>query len=224
MHFILSASWDQGIADLGQRLSGELAAGKKVLWVTCGGSNIHAAVQVMDSISNELTPNLTIMLSDERYGEVGHADSNWEQLMQAGFNPWQAQLIPTLQPGTSLEETVRGYNQAVQQAMTSNQIIIAQLGIGPDGHIAGILPHSGAAHEEINLVAGYVSTPFTRITMTFNALRHITAAYVFAFGGTKNQALRSLHDLSLPLGDQPVQILKEIPEAYVYNDQVGGQS
>jgi 6-phosphogluconolactonase/glucosamine-6-phosphate isomerase/deaminase len=223
MNFILTPGPDRGVADLSQRLNSELQAGKQVLWITCGGSNIHTAVQVMDSISNELTPNLTIMLSDERYGEVGHADSNWEQLMQAGFNPWQAKLIETLKDGADLDATVHDYNLATQEALTNNQIVIAQLGIGPDGHTAGILPHSGAASEGISLVAGYVSQPFTRITMTFNALRKVSAAYVFAFGGTKNQALRSLHDLQLPLSDQPAQILKELPEAYIYNDQVGDQ-
>jgi 6-phosphogluconolactonase/glucosamine-6-phosphate isomerase/deaminase len=54
--------------------------------------------------------------------------------------------------------------------------------------------------------------------LTFPALRHITAAYAFAFGNTKQQALSTLKDRSVPPREQPAQILKQLPEAYVYSD------
>jgi hypothetical protein len=33
--------------------------------------------------------------------------------------------------------------------------------------------------------------------------------------------LQALHDKKLPLTEQPAQILNELPEAYLYSDQVG---
>ena len=36
------------------------------------------------------------MLTDERYGPVGHPDSNWSQLLQKGFDLPQAKLVPVL--------------------------------------------------------------------------------------------------------------------------------
>jgi hypothetical protein len=48
----------------------------------------------------------------------------------------------------------------------------------------------------------------------------LTAAYVFAFGDAKREALQQLRDESLSLDDQPAQIIKQLPEAYVYSDQL----
>ncbi len=99
--------------------------------------------------------------------------------------------------------------------------MIGQLGIGTDGHIAGILPGSAAAHETSALVAAYDAAPFKRLTVTFQVLRQIDAAFVFAFGKPKRKTLEILKAGSMGTIDQPAGILHELQEAYVYNDQVG---
>jgi 6-phosphogluconolactonase len=220
MKYILTAGWDDGVADLTERLVRELATGKRVLWLLSGGSNIPSSVQIMDNISADLSKNLSVSLIDERYGEPGHSESNWAQLIQAGFDGKQARLLPILQPGASFEQTIETYNQLIEKAFDANDVIIAQLGIGPDGHVAGILPNSAATTAK-TLVTGYEAPPLTRLTLTFPALRQITAAYAFAFGKPKQQALVSLQAKALPPEQQPAQILNELPEAYMYSDQVG---
>lgn len=220
MKFILTAGWDDGVANLTERLVRELAEGRRVLWVVSGGSNIPASVQVMDSIPAKLTGGLSVMLADERYGAVGHADSNWLQLEQTGFKADNAQLLPALEQGLDFEQTIERYNKVAAQAFEDNDVVIAQLGIGADGHIAGVLPGSPAAKAAGELVAGYHSGPYDRLTLTFAGLRHIDAAYAFAFGNSKAEALHTLQDQSLPLEQQPSQILKELPEAFLYSDQV----
>lgn len=221
MQFILTAGWEDGVADLTERLVRELASGKKVLWLVSGGSNIPSSAQIMDNIPHDLSQGLSVMLVDERYGEVGHGESNWAQLMSAGFNSEQATLLTVLQAGLSLEQTVAHYNSIAAEALSNNDIVIAQLGIGPDGHIAGVLPDSSAAKDTDDIAVGYKSTPFDRLTLTFEAMRKIDVAYTFAFGNTKHQALESLNTKSLGLVKQPSEILQEINEAYVYNDQLG---
>ena len=140
MQIILTAGWEDGVADLTERLVRELAAGKQVLWLVSGGSNIPASAQIMDNIPHDLSHNLTVMLVDERYGKLGHEESNWAQLMSAGFHSDEAKLLPVLQAGLSFEQTIERYSEITKVALANNEIIIAQLGIGPDGHIAGILP------------------------------------------------------------------------------------
>jgi 6-phosphogluconolactonase len=174
----------------------------------------------MASLPTELTKKLVIFLTDERYGEVGHVHSNARQLHEAGFQPQDAIFVPMLEPGFSMDETQERYAQALERAIDHADVVIAQFGIGPDGHIAGILPHSTAATAS-GWIAGYEAPHYTRVTLTFDALRHINVAYAFVFGAEKAQALTQLRDEDLPLNDQPSQILKELPEAYVYNDQVG---
>lgn len=194
-----------------------LQEGKAVLWLVPGGSNIPISVAVMAGIPENLTSQLTIMLTDERYGTVGHADSNTFQLHQAGFDPKKATFLPVL-TGAALEETVRAYTEIAQTQFASHQIIVGQFGIGADGHIAGILPGSPAATEQHAWVCGYHALNYTRITLTFPALYHLSAAYAFVYGEAKREALRRL-ETELPLHIQPAQILKAIPKAYLYTDQ-----
>jgi 6-phosphogluconolactonase/glucosamine-6-phosphate isomerase/deaminase len=223
MEFIKTAGWQRGIKDLTARLTKELKGGKKVLWLIGGGSNIQASVEVMSKLPEELTKNLSIFMTDERYGEVGHVHSNSRQLTEAGLEPKDAVFVHMLQPGFSLDETQERYGKALEAAVEHADIVIAQSGIGPDGHIAGILPHTSAAKAS-GWVTGYEASPYTRMTMTFDALRRIDAAYYMAFGDDKKEALQRLRDEEVSLDDQPAQILKEIPEAYVYNDQIGDKS
>jgi 6-phosphogluconolactonase/glucosamine-6-phosphate isomerase/deaminase len=220
MKFILTAGWEDGVADLTERLVRELASGQQVLWLVSGGSNIPASVQIMNNVPSGLQSSLSVMLADERYGEVGHNDSNWAQLMNASFNTKQITPLPVLQAGLDFESTVSHYQEMAKQAFTTNEVIIAQLGIGEDGHIAGILPNSAAATETEALAIGYQSTPFKRLTLTFAALRQVSAAYAFAFGNTKHQALIELQTQSIQSERQPAQILKLLPETYIYSDQL----
>jgi 6-phosphogluconolactonase/glucosamine-6-phosphate isomerase/deaminase len=221
MKYILTSGWDDGVADLTKRLVRELAEGKRVLWLVSGGSNIPASVQAMLNISDELSKGLSVSLIDERWGEPGHKDSNWQQLLDGGFDGKRARLLPVLRPGAGFERSAKDYDDLIKKAFDENDVVIGQLGIGPDGHIAGILPGSPAAAEEKALATGYEAPPLKRLTLTFPAFRRLTAAYAFAFGAPKRQALESLQAGKPGLLEQPALILAELPEAYVYNDQVG---
>lgn len=208
------------IDNLTQRLTEELQASKNVLWLIGGGSNIGLSVTVMQSLPAELQTQLTILMTDERYGDFNHPDSNDRQLREAGFQPGQSTYRPMLQQqNLSLEDTVSAYNRQLAEALQDADIVIAQLGIGPDGHIAGMLPRSPAV-EGAELYSGYDAGTFTRITMTPPALRQVHVAYTFAFGAPKREALQRLQTEELPLEEQPAQILKELAEAHLFSDQV----
>jgi 6-phosphogluconolactonase/glucosamine-6-phosphate isomerase/deaminase len=224
MQCILVDGPAEGITDLAERLNKELDEGKTVAWLVCGGSNIPAAVEVMNQLRHDVADRLTITLTDERFGEPGHADSNWQQLKQAGFDFAKATAIPVLEADTDLTETTKHYHAVAEEILASHDVIIAQFGIGADGHIAGILPGSPASQEQEMLAAGYSAGQFTRLTLTFPALQQIDAAYAMAFGGAKKTALSQLQSQDIVLQKQPSQILKKLPEAYVYNDQIGDNS
>ncbi len=220
MQFLRVTDQDKSTTTLIERLKTELSADKHVLWLVCGGSNIPAAAKVMAALPDEATKNLAIFLTDERYGEVNHVDSNAKQLNDAGFQTKQAIFVPMLAPGFTLAETQERYSQAVQRAFAHADVIIAQFGIGADGHIAGILPNSKAAQAD-GWVSAYSAPQYTRVTLTFEALKHISVAFAFVFGETKKHTLQQLRDENLSLVEQPSQILKKLPEAYIYNDQLG---
>jgi 6-phosphogluconolactonase/glucosamine-6-phosphate isomerase/deaminase len=219
MLFILSEDWQEAINAIASRLTLELQT-KSVLWLVSGGSQLEANCLVMQAIPDNLTSGLSIMPIDERYGNVGHPDSNWASLMNAGFSPKQARLLPVLVDNLSFDQTAERFNIMAGQAFSACDVLIGQLGIGTDGHTAGILPGSPAAQESQSLVAYYEAPPLKRLTLTYTALRRLNVAFALAYGETKRQALTNLKQ-NLPLSRQPAQVIKDIKEAYVYNDQVG---
>lgn len=220
---------------MSSRISAVLNFNKPVLWLVCGGSNVPVAFDAFQSIKDQVSPKslklLTIGQTDERFGPVGHADSNWRQLREAGFD-FDAQtagnisisirILPIL-IGKPLQETVAAYSEAIEAAISdvkkSGGLIVALFGIGADCHIAGILPHSPAVHSS-ETVCGYEAGKFTRVTLTPKSLKEIDLAYAFVFGDSKKEALKSLCDKRLSIDEQPAQILKELKEAFVYSDEV----
>jgi 6-phosphogluconolactonase/glucosamine-6-phosphate isomerase/deaminase len=164
--------------------------------------------------------NLTIALTDERYGYPGHKDSNYYQLAQSGFN-FQNVEFADLLAGKDFDETVAESALKMSDLFARHTTIIGFFGMGADGHIAGILPNSPAAVNDEEWMIGYDSPPFKRFTLTPFALSNIQTAYVGAFGQEKLEALTNLQNKMLPIAEQPAQILRHIPEVYIYNNQIG---
>lgn len=208
----------QAAGRLAERLRRELGTKDNVVWLLSGGSNIDLEVGIVKLLPAELLPKLTCLLTDERYGLPGHADSNWQQLADAGFMARDITFPAVLVPDMTLPDTASHYATVVGAAFQSADSIIGQLGIGGDGHIAGILPRS-AGLEDNHLVVSYDAGLHQRITMTPLALRYMAAAYAFAYGPTKQQALRHLQQ-DLPASEQPAQLLKQLAEAHVFSDQI----
>ena len=224
MKFVQATDPAPGIKAMALRISDALNAGRKVLWLVCGGSNISTAVKAMELVRQntkpDVIPNLTVGLTDERYGTPGHKNSNWQQLVDAGFNMHRSALMPVL-IGKSLEATVRDYADRADRKMAELRkeggFIIALFGIGTDGHIAGILPETDSAREQSS-VSGYMAGPYIRVTLTAPFLEKIDAAHAFAYGAPKAEALKRLLGEDLTIEEQPAQLLKKIDESYLYSD------
>jgi 6-phosphogluconolactonase len=191
-----------------------------VTFVVPGGSNIPSVVRVLDGIGIVNSENLTLLLSDERFGPINHPDSNYFQLMNAGLKMYKATFVETL-TGSTLESTVTYYEASARKLLMDADTVIAFLGMGADGHIAGILPHSPAAQATDVWAVSYAAKEFQRVTLTPFALSHISCAFVGAYGPEKAPALRKLKDTTLPITDQPAQLLKHLPNVTIYNNELG---
>ncbi len=220
MQYIKSEDYKKGSGDLANAIIAELNQDKKVLWFLTGGSSIPSCVETLNILkdSNVNLKKITVTLTDERYGEVGHPDSSWKKLIDAGFDFDSVNTIPVL-TGNSFDETAINFEDDLQLALRQHGAVIAQFGIGSDLHIAGILPESPAT-DEICLVAGYISEPFQRITLSFSAIRYIDKAFVFIFGESKKDVISELKGSLLPVKEKPANILKEIKEVHIYSDQI----
>ena len=218
INFIKTKSENECIEKLYKTLKENLEKNKKVLLIIAGGSNIPILKDVFDQLEFELTSNIEIVLSDERFGPSDFQESNFVKLMNYGFNKKNANFINILTNQDIESSTKLLENEFIQKSKTAD-IIIAQLGIGEDGHIAGILPNSKAL--ESNNYATYFNGPdYKRITLSFKALKKIDIAIVAAYGDKKKKALTNLKNLKLPLNEMPARILQEIKRNYIYNDQI----
>jgi 6-phosphogluconolactonase/glucosamine-6-phosphate isomerase/deaminase len=212
------SSAEPAIAYLVDTLKAHLSKGEKVLWLLPGGSAIAAAVEVARRLQGTELANLTVGLTDERYGEPGHADSNWQQLLAAGLELPGARLLPVLR-GLNAQETAAVWQAVLTDALKTTDYRLGFLGMGPDGHTAGILPHSPATQTR-EFVAVYEGGPYQRITATAPALTCLDEAVVLATGEAKRQAFENLQTVK-SLQEQPAQLLKHIPNSIIFNDLTG---
>ena len=222
LQFIKSSSPSVGEAELQRLLSSRLSAGKRLLWIVTGGSNVPITIRVMSAIDSPLTKNLHLLLSDERYGYVNHLDSNYFQLINGGLDLKQATFAPIL-TGVDFKPTLDHFAELFESEISWADEVIGQLGIGSDGHIAGILPGSTEL-ESHELVVGYEAAPYSRLSLSLEALKRINLSYVFCFGQNKHEALTRVKTGGEQLSSLPALILNTINKVKVYNDFLEGTS
>ncbi len=201
---------------LAERILEQLKDGKKVLWLVPGGSAIAVATLAAKIISEHPHSNLIVTLTDERYGAVGHTDSNWQQLMDKGFSLPQAKLLPVLE-GSDRTMTTKKFNTIIEAGFKEALYKIGLFGVGSDGHTAGILPESKAV-DSLDWVCGYDTPQFVRITITPKAITELDEAVVFAQGKEKWPVIESL-EKEINANLQPVQILKKVPRLTIFTDK-----
>lgn len=215
---------------LAGKILSHLSEGQKVFWIVTGGSGIKLGAAASKLLHSHDLSKLSVTLSDERFGPEGHAESNWHQLEQAGFSLPGALLLPVLS-GKSLAATADDYAANLAEQFAAADYSLGLIGIGPDGHVAGILPGSPNIATE-KLAVGYsdnevkqdspegVLRGIDRLTMTAAAIARLDEAVVCALGETKHHALDML-ERTLPVGTQPCQALKQAASLSIYNDYKG---
>jgi 6-phosphogluconolactonase/glucosamine-6-phosphate isomerase/deaminase len=205
-------------AFIAERILAELALGKKVLWLIPGGSSIPAAAAAAEIIAGSAHEGLAVTLTDERYGPVGHMDSNWGQLMATGFELPQAELVPIL-IGETRQITTSLWAGQLERLVAQANFILGFFGIGADGHIAGMLPHTPPL-TSIELAASYTSGQFERISITPRVMGDLDCAVAFTQGESKWPTLSRLSE-DLSIEEHPVQQLKRVAECTLFTDYVG---
>lgn len=112
------------------------------------------------------------------------------------------------------------------QGSNENGVIIATMGIGPDGHTAGIIPGDyGANFSGEKLVVSYSVpaevNPFTdRVTTTYTFLTtFVGEAVVFAVGADKHRIIAGLESNESILEKIPSVILTKMKSVTLFTDK-----
>lgn len=215
-------------------LKKRLSRGKKVLLLLSGGSAVKVYQSLAGQMQNQpegFAQNLTVGLIDERFGQVGHSDSNEEQIRQTGFYEEvqkKGGKVLSVLTGRDPEQEAARYELALRKYMTEADEVWAVLGIGSDGHTAGILPQKSeevfnktfpANHWVVyyKLARDYPNPFKKRISLTPQSLEQIDLAVVVVKSRGKEEALKRMLLPNEPPYKTPAVLLRGL-NGFLFTD------
>ena len=204
-----------------------------ILLMLSGGS----ALSLIDSLPENIDwGRVTLTVLDERYTH-NDTESNFAQLLKKDSISFLSNTAHFIDPrpkrGETLEETSKRFEVELRAwgEEHSNGVILATMGVGEDGHTAGILPFPKEYELFAKLfnnkkiwVQGYeidkqVNQYTKRITTTNTFLiNQITEALVYIQGENKKEALSSLMSQTDNLAVTPSGIIKNMKTATIVTD------
>ena len=208
--------------------------GKHILLLFSGGS----ALALINYLHSDLLSSYhTISVLDERYS-FDDDDWNFSKLEHSSLLAHATQngvhlIDPRPHENETLEETAKRFDLALKHwhVIHRDGIVIATMGVGPEGHTAGILPipENTPAFTKLFLddkkcAVGYEvhpeKNPYTkRITTTITYLtRHVEHAIVFASGVPKRDILRSIVQGEGDVASVPAMVLQQMKRVDLYTD------
>jgi 6-phosphogluconolactonase/glucosamine-6-phosphate isomerase/deaminase len=221
-------------SDLARSIIYEIVDVETVLFLSGGRTPIRLYSQMAEDYRLKIG---AAGMVDERYGKPMHRYSNELTFVRSGltdfFKNKKITFYPILNDDQSLEITARNYDQKVNYLLDQFSKSVAVLGIGEDGHIAGIAPDRADFTNPLfspgrsELLVSYFADPLPlavdetsisphgfgeRITMTFKGLAKIDVLIVLTFGENKRAALSSLFTEG-PISQVPARFLKSGPVA-----------
>jgi len=207
---------------------------RDTLLLFSGGSALSILAHIDTTALHERD---TVSVLDERY-TFDENNSNMSALIANPF--WERarkQHVQVIDPrpdeGEDLLDTAQRFDLALKHWHITHHdgIVIATMGIGADGHTAGILPHphnpetfNELFHHQTRCVKGYhvdqrVSPYQDRMTVANTyLLRHVDHAVVYVVGEEKRSALGAVYAEKGELHKTPARILGSMQDVALYTD------
>lgn len=196
----------------------DLTAMRPILLLLSGGSAIEMQVKLGQSLNNKSA--ITLSLCDERFGPVGHPDSNWQKLEQAGFDFAGFKDVYPVLKGADLNNTTSDFNAFLQKQLEQKHYLLGIFGMGEDGHTSGVLPGSPAVSAP-DFAVNYKADDFIRITTTPAFIAKMNEAYVYAYGAAKQTQIARFAHQQVALSEQPLQVMKQLNKVTFFSDYKG---
>ena len=140
-----------------------------------------------------------IFFGDDRNVPVDHEDSNEGQARDALLNHVdipEANIHGIGLDGGDMEEAARAYEQLIEE-LAPKGFDIHLLGMGHEGHINTLFPHTDAVRESERLVIAVTDSPkppAERVTLTLPAVRRAEQVWLLVSGEDKAQAAKAIVD------------------------------
>lgn len=220
-------------AEAGEYLNSALVENKKspILLMVSGGS----AFAILEYIGKTaLGPNLTVSVLDERLSDDPEIN-NFSQLQKTDFYTdafdAEASFFGTLpRPGETMEELRSRWDKNLNAWREENPggLILATLGMGPDGHTSGILPFPETPEKFEQMFngqnwteaynAGIKNKYPERITTTLTFLKNIDIGFAFVAGKDKQEKFTELISANKKTAELPAAVWNEMKDVKVFTD------
>jgi 6-phosphogluconolactonase/glucosamine-6-phosphate isomerase/deaminase len=189
-----------------------------VLLLLSGGSNLQVAAKVDKKL---FTDTVTVMVLDERFSAEDDLNNSL-QVKAAGLPV--VETVPLA--GESLAEFAARFEKIITDWQTEfpDGVIVATLGMGGDGHIAGISPFpededkfDSLFVDTNQLVVGYEGnlSPVERVTVTVNFLKLIDVAIGYVVGDSKKSVLAAALNSEQKYHHLPFTVVNEMKSVQV---------
>lgn len=144
-----------------------------------------------------------VFFGDDRNVPVDHEDSNEGQAREALLNHVdipEANIHGIGLDGGEMEAAARAYEQQIKE-LAPEGFDIHLLGMGHEGHINSLFPHTDALRETERLVLAVPDSPkppAERVTLTLPAVRRSEQVWLLVSGEDKAQAAKAVVDRANP--------------------------
>lgn len=172
------------------------------LVLTGGGAGIGLLERIReleDADSRIDWSRVHVFFGDDRNVPVDHEDSNEGQARDALLNHVdipEANIHGIGLDGGEMEEAARAYEQLIEE-LAPKGFDIHLLGMGHEGHINTLFPHTDAVRETQRLVIAVTDSPkppAERVTLTLPAVRRAEQVWLLVSGKDKAQAAKAIVD------------------------------
>lgn len=140
-----------------------------------------------------------VVLIDERFGSPMHETSNEKMIFDTGLVEYlkkEGISFYGILKKNDMENIAEQYEQTIRNLFKKFSKKIAIMGIGTDGHTAGIKPLLDYDHTRLVVSYDDINGPFgKRVTLTFEALAQIDEFIILVFGDneqSKKEVLRKM--------------------------------
>ena len=178
---------------LGSALEGRLGAAAYGVLITGGGTMLPVYERLAHG-GVRASPDVSVMLSDERVVPAGSRDHNYAKIEPAldvmGVPATRRIYVSTDLP---LETSVKQFDNALGQVVRGESIPFGVLGLGGDGHIAGLF-----SDDDIRRGSGVRAVAVERpdghkgISVTAEFLQSVRRLVLFVRGEAKRDAVETM--------------------------------